>query len=710
MASSTAGSRRSTPAKLSPYSSISTSRSRRLVEEYKHNRRLVERRTPDDYVTLGQAYLSSGYAEPAIRCFSVALMEGPPRVDAIFGRANAYELMGRHETAIVDYTACIQLDPLTPQLFKSRASALLSLERYDEALREWHAAMAISSFDEDPDAKEAYGRTLFELGRHEQAEAELTALINADGTRAFSHYFRACARLELYGEGDQGAASDFAKAHSLDPSLPTVLRERAAEDLAAGRVLAAASTLGRCIRLDPYDATLLLERARCWLRLDEPQEESALADLEECTARLEEVSGLSFGGTSDGHEQTLIDCLTQHTELLLRRGEAHRAGPLYDKLLRARPPPDAPVSAVMGRLRATLGARARALALGAASSFRSVRGAAATTGPWPADVVRAVALDSDTLCDLYAADGVGLDRLVEAVLELPDAHYCAAQLGARRARELLAPGELRAETLARALADFGAAHRAGFDVRSRGRGRPGVLVTTAWAEGCLEPAPDPAAEHGVPSLRALAVTALALAECAADDEFPPPPPDGASASGAMEDAADDGDGVGSVRPSSQGSARDGAHGVPEAPFVHEALAAHVARSCLPLAPVAAARLPPLEVGRTLLHHVGCLWRAARPTQVPFEPARWVAVAACGGLLCASHAYGGAMPEPAPNKQAKGTPRAEPRSLLALAVTALGRAMPRDPAVPPELPAAVRAARRARATAPARPYTQRTSRL
>ncbi|KAJ1637746.1 hypothetical protein T492DRAFT_900644 [Pavlovales sp. CCMP2436] len=614
--------------RLTAHSAISSAHSRTLVAEYKQARQGARtRRSPDEYVSMGQAYLTSGYAEPAVRCFTSALLEAGPRVDALYGRGNAYELMEMHEAAVTDYAAASKLEPLTPQLYKSRGNALLAMDRYEEAMVAYRHAMAISDMDDDLDAKEAYGRCLFELCEHEASERVLSEVIAFDRGRTVSLMYRGCARMELRGPDDPDAESDFVTAHALDPTLPTQMRQRAQRELRAGNAEQAAQTLSRCIRLDKNNPVVLFERARCWIRCLPPDVPRALADMSECARRLKAAQ------SGFGDNDALIGCLRGKADLLLERNRPAEAGVVFDELVGMYQPDELPRGVVVGRLRATH-----------ALHDKRVFDEGGSPTDWTSDELARATLDSDTLCDFYLgpSDPAAVEFLLKELESTTNAHYIRANLLARMfwAKPI---GTRRDEAMRAALEEFGRAHRSGFNVARNGAGRPGVLVTTAWSLGAAEPEWYEPPPRPPASLAKLALVALAGA--------------GARLSG-----------VGDAAPSS----------------AHAALATLLAREALPRA--AGEPRPSTETASAMVAHV---LAQRRSEGVAFDRARWSGTLLSASAILVAAANRGSLPDvgklPAP--AAKGAPmqRPEARSLAAHCLHAIGRTLPKDLAAPFELP-------------------------
>lgn len=111
--------------------------------------------------------------------------------------------MERYEEAIRDYTAAVQLDPGHTKALYNRAVALERLRRHEAAAEDYGAVL-----ERDPSnapARQNRGCLLLRLGRLEEAVADLTAALQADSGAAAAWHARGEAR-ERLGASDAALA------------------------------------------------------------------------------------------------------------------------------------------------------------------------------------------------------------------------------------------------------------------------------------------------------------------------------------------------------------------------------------------------------------------------------------------------------------------------------------------------------------------------
>lgn len=103
--------------------------------------------------------------------------------------------MERYEEAVRDYTAALQLDPAHTKALYNRAVALERLRRHEAAADDYGAVLA-----RDPGnapARQNRGCLLLRLGRLQEAVADLSAALEADGGAAAAWHARGEARERL---------------------------------------------------------------------------------------------------------------------------------------------------------------------------------------------------------------------------------------------------------------------------------------------------------------------------------------------------------------------------------------------------------------------------------------------------------------------------------------------------------------------------------
>ncbi|MGP6220751.1 tetratricopeptide repeat protein [Caldiplasma sukawensis] len=85
---------------------------------------------------------------------------------------------GRYEEAIKEFNAAIELNPKDPDYHNNKGIALESLGRYEEAIKEYNAAIELNP--KYPDYHNNKGIALFKSGRYEEAIKEFDAAIELD--------------------------------------------------------------------------------------------------------------------------------------------------------------------------------------------------------------------------------------------------------------------------------------------------------------------------------------------------------------------------------------------------------------------------------------------------------------------------------------------------------------------------------------------------
>jgi len=156
----------------------------------------------------------------AVRVFTSRITDGATKKEAgraYYGRGNAYASLGNYEAAIADFSKVIELFPLSPSVYITRARICFwtSPPRYDQAAADLNKALELN-----PNASEAYD-LLGDLAK-----------IQNDYILALSLYGKAIATNPDYGDAywDRGrvhqfrgeftqAAADFRKTIQLLPTF-----------------------------------------------------------------------------------------------------------------------------------------------------------------------------------------------------------------------------------------------------------------------------------------------------------------------------------------------------------------------------------------------------------------------------------------------------------------------------------------------------------
>jgi tetratricopeptide (TPR) repeat protein len=219
-----------------------------------------------------------------------------------YNRGIAFYSEGNFESAIVDYTRAIELDPDFPDSFNNRGAAYFSLRNYEAALLDYNRAIELK-----PDYTNAFvgrGITYTELGDYESALADFNHAIELDPNNGLAYSGRASS---YYRSGRyENALADYLKAEELGHSFSRLSQQRFDELRAtvtattrpsltpsptmtanqhyqrgrsladSGNYQAAVADYTRAIELDPNDEVIVNSRGVAYYNLEEY--DLALAD------------------------------------------------------------------------------------------------------------------------------------------------------------------------------------------------------------------------------------------------------------------------------------------------------------------------------------------------------------------------------------------------------------------------------------------------
>lgn len=152
-----------------------------------------------------QTYLWLGKYENALSDYNHVLKINPKSIDAYFGRGRVYLEFGKFDDAIQDETLAICLDEISPypvifQAFVFRAQAEFKLENYEDALRDYSAAMGRISRSSNmaemmAEIAKDRGMTYMKLGRFTQAWFDFTYAMILNPQYEDAYYERSLALL-----------------------------------------------------------------------------------------------------------------------------------------------------------------------------------------------------------------------------------------------------------------------------------------------------------------------------------------------------------------------------------------------------------------------------------------------------------------------------------------------------------------------------------
>jgi tetratricopeptide (TPR) repeat protein len=318
--------------------------------------------------------------EEAIPMIERALSLSPKNAGLLNLRGNCRLHLGQPDLALEDFAASAKLDVTSPYPLGNAGYVHYAAGRNEQALRFYDEALGRSPGD--PDYLEARGLVLFQMGRLEEAEAELDRLVAArPDAGAYSNRGAVRSRRERFAE----AEADYREALRLSPDDPgttynlAILRQRqgrideAAElyrksiDLgrtqpetwralvkALLRIRKAAEAEAACtqgLQAAPGDVALIWDRALA--RAEQGNLEGALADyrkvleLKPGEARLERDIGVTL--TKLGRMEEAIgpleravaggatDVLSLLATCFTHAGQMEKAGAAYDRGVEVHP-------------------------------------------------------------------------------------------------------------------------------------------------------------------------------------------------------------------------------------------------------------------------------------------------------------------------------------------------------------------------------------
>jgi tetratricopeptide (TPR) repeat protein len=136
--------------------------------------------TASDRINRGITYYHLGRAGDALIDFD-AVLESEAVPAALYGRALAHQLRGRHEEALEAYAALFELEPDHASAYYNRANLFRDQGASERAIAEYTHALALD--DQLADAYNNRGLLLLAAGDHEAARADFDSAIAATGSR-----------------------------------------------------------------------------------------------------------------------------------------------------------------------------------------------------------------------------------------------------------------------------------------------------------------------------------------------------------------------------------------------------------------------------------------------------------------------------------------------------------------------------------------------
>ncbi|MEG3150018.1 tetratricopeptide repeat protein [Sphingomonas sp. ZT3P38] len=213
--------------------------------------------SPDDRTAaLGVARTArkTGDSQAALAILNTLLGSGEDH-DARFERALVFGRLGQSDKALADYSAVIQAQPSLGALY-NRGWILADRKENAKALADFEQAHALRP--NDVDTLNSIGSMLIRLDRHEEALVRFDAALAIDGRNAEALFGRADANYNL-GRWRAAATAYHARAALPKPLDALVLEAKSLSQ--AGDSKAAMAAYDRAIRLDRQSTAALTGRA-----------------------------------------------------------------------------------------------------------------------------------------------------------------------------------------------------------------------------------------------------------------------------------------------------------------------------------------------------------------------------------------------------------------------------------------------------------------
>jgi protein O-mannosyl-transferase len=208
---------------------------------------------------------------------------------AYYNLGDAYDNLGKYQTAIENYNKAIALNPLYAMAYNNRGVAQIGFKKYDASMLDFSKAISI-----DPNCAGAYynrGNLWSNFNKMEKAIADFTKALTIDTSYADAYVHRANTWNHL--NKPEKAVADYDKALSLDPFHPEVLNNRGLSKRILRDDTGAMLDFNKAISIDPANADAYYNRGNVWIDLSDP--EKALSDFNKVLSVVPSHSG-AFAG------------------------------------------------------------------------------------------------------------------------------------------------------------------------------------------------------------------------------------------------------------------------------------------------------------------------------------------------------------------------------------------------------------------------------
>jgi tetratricopeptide (TPR) repeat protein len=227
----------------------------------------------------GFFHLSRGNTVDALADFNLAIKLDPTNARARNNRGMARLASGDLKESIEDFNVCLNLDPNFLAAYVNRSFACAKLDRRKEALADLDKALEL-----DPKAAGVYdtrGAVWLQAQEYEKAVADFTKAISLDGSNP-NYYSRRRSALTQLKRFDEAQADAIKIEHLMqlaalnqaifrDRSSPQPYIDRGNFFMRENQLDEALANFNRALELNSKSVEALTQRARTWLRREEPQ-------------------------------------------------------------------------------------------------------------------------------------------------------------------------------------------------------------------------------------------------------------------------------------------------------------------------------------------------------------------------------------------------------------------------------------------------------
>ncbi|MGD1001038.1 MAG: tetratricopeptide repeat protein [Candidatus Brocadiia bacterium] len=212
------------------------------------------------WTSLGDAYLSAGDCDEAVRCLTRAIKLQPGWSWHYSSRATAYLRLRRGDEAMRDCDTAIAMEPAFARAWFIRGSIYFQTRRFAEAIRNFNQAIEL-----DPNSFDAVynrGKAHASLNELREAVRDFDRAIELRPRSAVSYFNRGSA-YALLRRPDR-AVGDFTSAVELKPDFAEAYNGRGQALTDAGRPLQALADLDKAIELNPRFSEAYNNRGRIY--------------------------------------------------------------------------------------------------------------------------------------------------------------------------------------------------------------------------------------------------------------------------------------------------------------------------------------------------------------------------------------------------------------------------------------------------------------